>query len=192
MGAVAPDGEAFRIVTILPWLGWWQPTGSVHWQPVTAPIPSGQFPVAVMAAVPSNAPGLHRLADQLQLLSEVSESLTYRLLELEERLGAHELHLGSLVGGGTGLDEGQAEDMELRMGDTEERLARIEAVLSGLERPGAARHLHSVHHPALQQEPVQKPSARSGDELHQEPNEKIDEDLFLEEGEQPFMDELIA
>ena len=38
-----------------------------------------------------------RLADQLQTLSEVAETLTFRLLELEERLAAQELKVQSLL-----------------------------------------------------------------------------------------------
>jgi glutamate 5-kinase len=71
--------------------------------------------------------------------------------------------------GHQGITTGQ---ILVTLGDTEERLARIEAMLKGLDRPGQGvlRHLHTLHPPAMQQEP-----------LH-----------FIEEGEQPFMDELTA
>lgn len=91
-----------------------------------------------------------RLADQLQTLSEVAETLTFRLLELEERLAAHELKLQPLLAGAGSSAELDG-DTELRLGDTEDRLARLEGLLSGLESPGAARHLHSVGSAAVAQ-----------------------------------------
>jgi hypothetical protein len=116
------------------------------------------------------------LADQLRTLSEVAETLTFRLLELEERLAAQELKVQPLLetqSVGQGLI---AEDTELRLGDTEDRLARLEGLLSGLESPGAARHLQPV-------------------EAHPQESfldDSVAEDSFLEEEEQPFLDELSA
>lgn len=128
-----------------------------------------------------------RLADQLQVLSQVAEALTYRLLELEERLGGHEDRVGARLEEVADLEAAHGAAMDERLGDTEERLARIEAALRGLDRTGTARHLQAVQPPALQQEPpVSMPVAESFD-LAQE-----DVDPFLDEGEQPFMDELIA
>lgn len=76
--------------------------------------------------------GLKRVADQLQILSQLTETLTYRLLELEERVAVADLRLEPLLGGGS--DAGQlAEDAELRLDETEERLARLEALLAGLQ-----------------------------------------------------------
>ena len=62
-----------------------------------------------------------RLAAQLRALSEVTETLTVRLLELEERLLAQESKLEPLIAEGT----------EFRMADTEDRLSRLEGLLSG-------------------------------------------------------------
>lgn len=117
-----------------------------------------------------------RLADQLRTLSEVAETLTFRLLELEERFAAHELKVQPLLeseSGGQGLI---AEDTELRLGDTEDRLARLESVLSGLESPGVARHLR----------PVQVPAQNTFCD------DSLVEESFLDEDEQPFLDELSA
>lgn len=118
--------------------------------------------------------GSQRLADQLQALSVLAESLTIRLLELEERLLAQEQRAQS---------EGDAElqqALELRLEDTDQRLLRIEALLHDLEPPTATRHLHEVPRPpslSLQQSgQVENPET----------------EIFPEEGEQPFMDELIA
>ena len=128
-----------------------------------------------------------RLADQLQVLSQVTEALTYRLLELEERLGGHEDRIGARLEEVADLEATHGAAMDERLGDTEERLARIEAALRGLDRSGTSRHLQAVHPPALQQEPpASLPVAESFDLGPEEV------DPFLDEGEQPFMDELIA
>jgi hypothetical protein len=79
--------------------------------------------------------------------------------------------------------------MDQRLGDTEDRLARIEAALRGLDRSGGSRHLQAVQPPALQQELPPPPSLHDGFDAALE---EADPDPFLEEGEQPFMDELIA
>lgn len=82
-----------------------------------------------MAAEQSSVEAFKRLALQLQSLSEVTEALTYRLLELDERLASSELMVQSLQAqGGSGLN--LAEDTELRLDDTEARLARLESMLS--------------------------------------------------------------
>ncbi|MEB3354326.1 MAG: hypothetical protein VKM34_08840 [Cyanobacteriota bacterium] len=131
-----------------------------------------------------------RLADQLQTLSEVAETLTFRLLELEERLAAQELKVQSLLEAQGGALGDMAEDTELRLGDTEDRLARLEGLLSGLESPSAARHLH----------PVVSPAAAPDPHAHQDTflDDTLTEEAFLEEEEQPFpedqpfLDELSA
>jgi len=43
-----------------------------------------------MASDSQSSPCLHRLVDQLRVLSELTETLTYRLLELEEKVAASE------------------------------------------------------------------------------------------------------
>jgi TolA-binding protein len=139
-----------------------------------------------MASVPLPADSSLRLADQLQVLSQVAESLTYRLLELEERLGGQEHRISERLAEVTAQEVAQGEAMELRLDDTEERLARIEAALQGLDRPGGSRHLQAVQPPALQQElPAHRPTPHALDG-------SPEEDPFIDEGEQPFMDELIA
>ena len=82
-----------------------------------------------MAAEQSSVEAFKRLALQLQSLSEVTEALTYRLLELDERLASSELMVQSLQSqGGSGFN--LAEDNELRLDDTEARLARLESMLN--------------------------------------------------------------
>ncbi len=140
-----------------------------------------------MASVPLSADSTLRLADQLQVLSQVAESLTYRLLELEERLERQEQVIAEGLAEAAGRETEHGDAMDQRLDDTEERLAGIEAVLQGLDRQGGARHLQAVHVPALQQE-LRAP--RQASDSFDSPAE--DADPFLEEGEQPFMDELIA
>jgi hypothetical protein len=120
-----------------------------------------------------------RLADQLQLLSELTENLTFRLLEAEEQLAAQELQLRTLLESGAEADPALAAELDLRLGDTEARLARIEAVLNGPAEPDEARHLRAVDVRSERFSPAPQ-------------DREEEEEPFLEEGEQPFMDELIA
>ena len=139
------------------------------------------------AVVPLPEDASLRLADQLQVLSQVAEALTYRLLELEERLEGQEHRIGERLEEAAGLEAVHGVAMDQRLGDTEERLARIEAALRGLVRSGGARHLQAVQPPALQQELASSLMEEEG--FDQAPEEI---DPFLDEEEQPFMDELIA
>jgi hypothetical protein len=132
----------------------------------------------------------NRLADQLQLLSEVAESLTYRLLEFEERLACQEQQL---LARQAAAEPELVEELELRLLATDDRLARIEAMLAAAEGPAAARHLQPVRrastHPQAPGSPL-SPRQAAG---HAPAEVEIAaEDPFVDEGEQPFMDELIA
>ena len=130
-----------------------------------------------------------RLADQLQVLSEVAESLTYRLLELDERLAGQE----RLQEQAATVAPEVAEEMELRLLDTEERLARMEALLADGGGTAMSRHLQPVtlsspHSKALGSAVLARHSMGHGPDEVEIPQE----DPFLDEGEQPFMDELTA
>jgi hypothetical protein len=155
--------------------------------------PAGARPSA--AVQPANG----RLADQLHAIAAVTETLTYRLLDLEERLGAQERRLETLLQDRGGWGTAAAEGLEQRCGETEDRLGRVEALLAGLERPGAGRHLQALQRP--------RPSTGSGSESSFEDNveqaqqalleealldEELEVDPFFDEGEQPFMDERTA
>lgn len=118
-----------------------------------------------------------RLVEQLNALSQLTESLAFRVVELEERLAATELNLKLLVEGAPGAAD--ADDTELRLDDTEERLARLESLLNGAGSLGVVRPLGAA--PA-----TEAGSAGPHPELPEDP------DPFIEEGEQPFMDELVA
>jgi uncharacterized coiled-coil protein SlyX len=111
-----------------------------------------------------------RFADQLHALSRVAETLTYRLLDLEEKLAAQEQTLSSLIHSALGNDPGQTEQMDQRLGDTESRLAHIEELLAAADPTPIGRPLH----------------------LQALPQSDLLDDPFPEEGEQPFMDERIA
>ena len=184
----------------------------------------------------------HRLADQLQVLSQVAETLTFRLLDLEERLAGQELQLQPLLHGGAAGSGLIAEDTALRLAETEDRLAQLESLLEvGLAAGAEAevepevdagsevyaetevhqesehaletdldseadhddgsfelvRHLHSVATEPAAAEDITGDlggSGESGDagEAMADPDASYDADPFLEEHEQPFMDELSA
>ena len=94
-----------------------------------------------------------RLVEQLNALSQLTESLAFRVVELEEKLAATEQKLKPLLDASGSA--AHADDTELRLEDTEERIARLESLLNGAGSLG-------------------------------------DSDPFIKEGEQPFMDELVA
>ncbi|MEB3276624.1 MAG: hypothetical protein VKM92_06625 [Cyanobacteriota bacterium] len=133
-----------------------------------------------MAPEVSAASGLRRLADQLQTLTELTESLTYRLLELEEAVAGLDQQLQSLQRS-QAADAGLlAEGTELRLDDTEDRLSRLEALLGGLERLPQVPPLSLLARDALPNVGHGDPEGRF---LDPEPHFP-DEDL-----EQSFLDE---
>ena len=143
------------------------------------PIPSA----LVMSVDLKVADFTQRLANQLQTLSEVAETLTFRLLELEERLVAQELKVEPLLDGSASGFGVVAEDTELRLGETEDRLAQLEGLLSGPESTGAAHHLRSIAPAAV---PAVAPMEEEA--VMEEPPS---EDPFLDDAEQAFADELL-
>jgi hypothetical protein len=114
-----------------------------------------------------------RLAEQLNTLSQVVETLTYRLLELEERCAAQELQVRA-IGERKGAVTELGEETEWRLDDTEQRLQQLESLLSGLDGTAVARHLQPVGH-------QDRETAVSGQVAMDGP--------FLDEPEQLFMDE---
>ena len=91
-----------------------------------------------------------RLADQLQSLTEVAETLTLRLLDLEERFAAQEQALHPLLAGDGSADREALEVAEVRLDDTEQRLGRLESLLNAPLGTNAGRHLQSVPAARLQ------------------------------------------
>jgi hypothetical protein len=74
-----------------------------------------------------------RLSKQLKMLSEVAESLTYRLLELEERFAVQDHQLTSQQRAAEQSHSQAAEAMEERMLETENRLGRLDDLLRKVE-----------------------------------------------------------
>jgi chromosome segregation ATPase len=142
---------------------------------------TSSLPASPTVVPGTGAPECHeRLAEQLYTLSQVVETITYRLLELEERLGEQESQLKQLqaqAGGAVQLSEGA----EQRFDDTEERLMHLESLLNGMASTSAvaaARHLQPVRASEGHQAGLDDPGSIDGP--------------FLEEPEQPFMDDLEA
>jgi hypothetical protein len=138
-----------------------------------------------------------RLADQLQTLSQVAEILTFRLLELEERLTVHEVRLEQLLEGATASGAPMAEGTELRLVETEDRLARLESLLKGVAAQAP-----------YQDEPIAEEEPFLDDQEFERPNgerqeferpqfghqrfERHQAERHMDEHEQAFMDELSA
>jgi hypothetical protein len=152
-----------------------------------------------MASAPEQSPGpggplsgtAARLAEQLHTLAQLGETLTYRLLELEERLEEQQQRLEPLLlDGETPAPRSSGEAAELlaqRLGATEERLGRIEALLAGLgEGPGQASRLQALPEGLGRRHPQSAIKGRLGDEM-----ERLD-GPFYDDEEQPFMDERTA
>jgi hypothetical protein len=150
-----------------------------------------------------------RLADQLQTLSEVAEILTFRLLELEERLTVHEVRLEQLLEGATASGAPMAEGTELRLVETEDRLARLESLLKGVavqapyqdepvaeEDPIADEETIPEEEPFLDDHEFERPNGeRQAFERPQFGHQRFERqqaERHQVEHEQAFMDELSA
>lgn len=119
--------------------------------------------------VATPAQALDRLADQLNTLSEVVETLTFRLLELEEQVSVQQQRLKPLMEASDREEESQDALRKLRFDQTEQRLSHLEQLLQVAQGPGPV-----VPFP----EPAPPLMAIDGP--------------FPEELEQPFMDEVPA
>lgn len=169
-----------------------QRQGLVSWAavdtipPKAVPIPwllvmTYSHPASPTVDSAAGAPAGHeRLAEQLHTLSQVVETITYRLLELEERLGEQECQLQALQQQTVGAAQ-LSDGAEQRFDDTEERLVHLESLLNGMaptSAAGAARHLQPVRTGDGHRSQVDQPATIDGP--------------FLEEPEQPFMDDVEA
>lgn len=144
--------------------------------------------MAAQSALPSPAQLQHRIGEQLQALSQVSEALMFRLLDLEERLGAVEQQLGSLSARDDQAASGLGVDTREILALTEERLARLEDLLSGGRQPlggGGSSPYGQDAGLAGVQGAIKAMASRSA-------VRDAAFDPFPEEEEQAFMDELIA
>lgn len=116
-----------------------------------------------------------RLAHQMQTLTELCESLTIRLLELEERVVSLDHQLLPLLAERRADSVQSAEETVLCLDDTEQRLNRLEGLLAGIQSPTASLEL-----------------AESGwhDQPQEEPSDEIETPLFLDEqNSERFLDE---
>jgi TolA-binding protein len=120
-----------------------------------------------------------RLSEQLQALSLVSETLTLRLLELEERLTGLE---GKLEGLELSQNEGSSCESSDMLAATEERIARLEELL---DEQSPVAHSASVH-------PLRPAVAETSSAANRFSEPELALNPFPEEEEQPFMDELSA
>jgi hypothetical protein len=146
------------------------------WRLPATSVPSGQIKPGIGMSAISASELQQRLSEQLQSLSQVGEILTLRLLELEERLDGLEEQLLELDSRDPMSNAGQGETGAL-LAATEERIMRLEEMLTGrgrLEPLPLRRHLHAQEEGSPAGEP--------------EPGRN----LFPEDEEQPFMDELSA
>jgi uncharacterized membrane protein YccC len=137
------------------------------------------------SASPANGSLQLRLSEQLQALSLVGETLTLRLLELEERLAGLEAQL-------EGLEQQQSSSASSESTDvlaaTEERIARLEDLLneqSPARQPQGLSSSATVH-------PLHRPNAEAVVEADEFNEPELELHPFPEEEEQPFMDELSA
>ncbi|MFM9073332.1 MAG: hypothetical protein ACKOPT_05565 [Cyanobium sp.] len=108
-----------------------------------------------MASVVSELEWAVRLSEQLKTLSEFAENLTYRVLELEERLGEQDLQLTALRTASEDRDDGLASAIEERLVETEDRLARIEGLLHGRAQPASPRSLRALPTPSTREDPFE-------------------------------------
>jgi hypothetical protein len=143
--------------------------------------------MAAQSTLPSPAQLQHRIGEQLQALSQVSEALMFRLLDLEERLGAAEQQLDSLHAREDQVVAGIGVDTVEILALTEERLTRLEDLLSSRRLPlaGLANSAYALDGGSL--------GAKATIQAVASPAEREDAfDPFPEEEEQAFMDEQIA
>lgn len=133
-----------------------------------------------MSASESPSPGALqlRLSEQMQALSLVSETLTLRILDLEERLAALEGQLEGLL---QHQSNPSSTDSTELLTATEERIARLEELLNEPIVPRGA----SVH-------PLQRPQPEAADKHAGFSEPALELNPFPEDEEQPFMDELSA
>ena len=140
-------------------------------------------PPAAEVSPSLSANAVTRLVEQFRCLAEVAEQLTYRLVDLEERLADQQRQMKAIREEALAADHGHM--WQERLDQTDLRLAQIETLLGGT---GAPRSLRGR-------------SARSGLLTSLVPAELVDPGadqdgdaavvghIFPEEMEQPFMDD---
>ena len=169
------------------------------WQALAAPVPSAQLLSGTGMSAITASELQQRLSEQLQALSQVGETLTLRLLELEERLGSLEEQLLELDIRSEGQGELSADTGEL-LAATEERIARLEDLLAsqgggGNSGRGSVQPL-PLRRPERNAAADATPGSRLTEATYNEGSPdgepELELDPFPQEEEQPFMDELSA
>jgi hypothetical protein len=130
-----------------------------------------------------SAQAVTRLVEQFRCLAVVAEQLTYRLVDLEERLGEQQQFIMAIREEAMVANHGQAWHERLDQADL--RLAQIETLLGGMGAPRSLRGLAS--RPGLVPSPV--PAGLAGLEPGQDGDASVAGHIFSEEGEQAFMDD---
>jgi hypothetical protein len=134
-----------------------------------------------------------RLSGQLETLSELAEHLTYRVLELEERLVDQDQQLTSLQEASNDFSTRVGHAMEERIEETEARLARIERLWQGrAQRPSDFRTLRSLSRSATQGHHASDSVDAEFEEtvvLHEAHGDLVEDDPHGEEG---FLDHSLA
>lgn len=112
----------------------------------------------------------------------MSETLTVRLLELEERLQEFERRSDELGAGGLGGTEVSPGSTAEILAQTEERIARLEERLEGARRPAHGPGSSVLSFPRGEEQVIAEAPVQG----------EFATDPFHEEEEQYFMDELSA
>jgi hypothetical protein len=130
-----------------------------------------------------SAQAVTRLVEQFRCLAEVAEQLTYRLVDLEERLAEQQHLIMAIRQECMAADHGHP--WQERLDQTDLRLAQIETLLEGMGAPRSLRgsSLRSGLAPA----PV--PAELAGLGPGQDRDASVAGHVFPEESEQPFMDD---
>ena len=167
--------------------------GSLDWPAWPAPIASGRFLLVTVTAMVSpnaadippslSAQAVTRLVEQFSCLAEVAEQLTYRLVDLEERLAEQQQFIVAIRE--EGMADNHGHPWQERLDQTDLRLAQIETLLGGEGAPRSSRGL--ALRPGLVPSPVR--TGLAGLQLGQDSEAPINGPIFPEESEQPFMDD---
>ena len=140
-------------------------------------------PNAAEVSTSLSAQAVTRLVEQCRCLAEVAEQLTYRLVDLEERLAEQQQFIMAIREECLAADHGHP--WQERLDQTDLRLAQIETLLGGMGAPRSLRG-HSSRS-GLVPSPV--PAGLAGLGLSQDCDASVAGHVFPEESEQSFMDD---
>jgi len=140
-------------------------------------------PNAAEVSPSPSAQAVARLVEQFRCLAEVAEQLTYRLVDLEERLADQQRQMKAIREEALAADHGH--QWQERLDQTDLRLAQIETLLAGTGSPRSLRGLsaRSGLLTSLGPAGLADPGADQDDDT------SVVDNIFPEEMEQPFMDD---